>query len=310
MKLLIILSSLFALIFIGLTIYFFIITFVKMRIPDLDDFCNKNNGVCDEYKNMFKKGVDFINNTPYSWVYTISYDGLKLAARYYDQKADKTIILFHGYRSMPARDFSYSVKMYSELGFNVLLCDQRAHGRSEGKLISFGVRESRDVYSWVKLMSERYKIKKIALSGISMGATTVLLALKTKMQYEVKCVIADCGFTSPEEIIKIVGKKSFNINAKIFLPILNFYCKLFGKFSIKGISTVDIIKKTKMPVLLIHGEADGFVPCDMSKEVYNAAKNGNVKLITVKNANHGMSCIVDNKNVYCGIKMFLRENVV
>ncbi|MBQ6825064.1 MAG: alpha/beta hydrolase [Clostridia bacterium] len=310
MTLILIILALMLFVFFGLTVYFFFITFVKMRIPDLEDVYNKDNEVFKEYVETFKTGVDFINNSPYTWIYTLSFDGLKLAARYYDIKSDKTIILFHGYRSLPARDFSYAVKMYSELGYNVLLCEQRAHGRSEGKLISFGIRESRDVSSWVTYISEKYKCRKIALCGISMGATTVLLSLKNKMQNEVKCVIADCGFTSPEEIIRIVGKKAFNLNAKIFLPFLNFYCKILGKFSIKGVSTVDIIKKTKMPVLLIHGEADSFVPCDMSKEVYNAAKNGNVRLITVKNANHGMSGLVDRKNVYCGIKKFLRENVV
>ena len=220
--------------FIGILLYFFTIAFVKIKKGDLEDLNHPENRILDSYRDIVKSGLDYIHNTSNTWVYTKSYDGLTLAARYFDNKQNNTMILFHGYRSASARDFACAVKMYTDMGFNVLLCDQRSHGRSEGKLITFGVKESRDVLSWVNFVNREYSPSSIALGGMSMGATTVTLACGLNLPNNVKCVVADCGFTSPTDIIKVVAKKDFKVNASFFLPLLDICCKLFGKFSIFG----------------------------------------------------------------------------
>ena len=137
--------------------------------------------------------------------------------------------------------------MYSDFGLNVLLCDQRSHGESEGKLITFGVNESRDVISWVEYVNKNLGAKKLVLDGISMGATTVILACGRNLPENVKAVIADCGFTSPSDIMKKVAKRSFKINAGFFLPFLDMACRIIGKFSFIDVSTEKVLKKY-MPI--------------------------------------------------------------
>ncbi len=286
---------------------FFSIAFVKHNVGNTDNLNDPINKPLLKYKDIIQSGLDYINNTPHKWIYIRSFDGLNLAARYFDNNSKKTVILFHGYRSSAARDFSCAVKMYMNFGFNVLLCDQRSHGRSEGKLITFGVKEKRDAISWCEYICEKYSPQNIVLGGMSMGATTVLLALGEKLPKNVKAVIADCGFTSPEAIILKVAKESFKINAKYFLPLINLYCIIFGKFSIYNNNTCNTVKKTNIPVMLIHGENDGFVPCDMSVETYKNA-NEKSRLLIVKKADHGLSYLNDEKLVKDSIKKFLKDN--
>lgn len=292
--------------FILILIYFFCIAFVKYNTGDTDNLNDPINKFLIEYKKDVQKGMNYNNNQPHKWVYTESFDGLILAARYYNNKSDKTIILFHGYRSSALRDFSCAVEMYKNFGFNVLLCDQRSHGRSDGKLITFGAKEKFDVITWCEYVTEKYSAKKIILGGMSMGATTVLLSLGLKLPKNVVAVIADCGFTSPKDIILKVAKQNYKINAKFILPLINILCAIFGKFSIYNNDTRIAVKNSDIPILLIHGEADGFVPCEMSKDTIKYA-NDKSSILLVKNADHGLSFLVDCNLVKSSIKKFLKE---
>ncbi len=287
--------------------YFFSVAFVKLNIGNPDDLDDSINKPLEKYKDIISVGLDYIAKKPHEWVYTVSFDGLKLAARYFDNKADKTVILFHGYRSSAARDFSCAIEMYTRFGFNILLCDQRSHGRSEGKLITFGIKESRDVKTWVEYATAHYEAKKILLGGMSMGATTVLLSTGLALPDSVKAVVADCGYTSPVGIMKRVAKKTLKINASPFLPFLNLYCKLFGNFSIYGTDTKEVLKNNDIPIIFIHGSGDGFVPCEMSKEAYSVNQK-NRKLILIDGADHGLSYLIDKKTVENELNVFINEN--
>lgn len=302
---LILIFGCFFLFFITVLLYFFFIAFVRKNSvnSEIIDYNIEQN--LKKYETVINKGYEFINTKPHRRVFTTSFDGLRLSARYYNNNSNKTILLFHGYRSSAAHDFSCAVEMYYKKGFNILLVDQRSHSKSEGKLITFGVKERYDVSTWLDFLISSYGEKKFILSGISMGATTVLLSLQNKLPKSVKGVIADCGYTSPKEIINKVAKDAFHINATYILPILNVFCKLFGKFSILDVSTEKAVKNSKIPILLIHGEADSFVPCEMSKKTYEAA--GDIcTIFTVPNAEHGLSYLVDTVRVEKQLDLFLK----
>lgn len=294
------------LVLLGLIAYFFCLTFVRKDVGNVDNLDDPINKPLTDYKELMQKGMDYINSVPNTWVYTTSFDGLKLAARYYNINSEKTILLFHGYRSTSTRDFSTAVKMYNDLGLNVLLCDQRSHGRSEGRLITFGVKESRDVLSWIEYANGKFKAENIILGGMSMGATTVLLSTEHSLPKFVKGIIADCGFSSPYEIIKIVGKNFFKVNATLILPIFNLLTLLFGKFSIYKSNTLTAVEKCNVPILLIHGENDSFVPCEMSKNLYDKHKS-KCRLVLVPKASHGVSYFVDTQTVENELKTFLNS---
>ena len=295
------------LVFLISMLYFFNMAFVRQNLGDIDDMENPVNKPLEEHKNEINEAMEYVKNLPFEWVETVSFDGLKLKARYFDNNSDKTIFLFHGYRAAALRDFSCAIKMYRSLGFNILMCDQRSHGRSEGKLITFGVKESRDVLEWIDFVSVKYNPQKIVISGISMGATTVMLACGYNLPKTVKAVIADCGFSSPVDIIKKVAKKIIKVNPSFLIPILNLECKLFGKFSLY-VNTADALKKSNIPVLFIHGKNDTLVPFEMSELSFESAPEGS-KLLLVENAGHGLSFMVDKQRVIKEITEFFERNV-
>ena len=287
----------------------FLMAFVRKYQPFVDDIDAPENEFLKDYYDIVKDGMKYIETAEHKWVRTKSFDGLCLAARYYPKEnSDTTVILFHGYRSSAKRDFSCAVKMYSDLGLNVLLVDQRSHGKSEGKLICFGVKERRDVLSWIDFVLKNYGERtKIFLGGMSMGATTVLLSAGLNLPKNVKGIIADCGFTSPVEIIAKVAKQHFRVKGNVLIPIMSLFCRIFGHFGIYGISTVDSLKKSNVPVLLFHGESDDFVPVEMSRKNYESAACEK-EIHTVPNASHGFSYFLDTKGVISKVNSFVNRN--
>ncbi len=218
--------------------------------------------------------VDTLRALPYEQVYITSRDGLRLAARFYFRKEGAPVkIEFHGYRSAATRDFSGALEMDSRMGFNVLLVDQRAHGLSDGHVICFGVKERYDVVDWCKYAVERFGPEtQILLSGISMGAATVLMASDLEdLPDNVKGIIADCGYSSPEGIIKKVCDVDVHIPSWLIYPFVKTSTRLLGKFDLESVTAVEAVKHTRVPLFIVHGSKDHYVPCSMAYELKEAA---------------------------------------
>jgi pimeloyl-ACP methyl ester carboxylesterase len=190
-------------------------------------------------------------------------------------------------------DFCGGGPLAIRLGFNVIMIDQRAHGESEGRTISFGYNESADVIGWVNYVREHYgNEREVMLFGISMGAATVLLAsCRNELPDNVVCAIADCPFASAKKIVTKV-MKDLKISSRIIYPFARLGAIVFGDFDPKKSDAEAAVKNLKIPLILIHGEADDFVPCDMSRDIQKAS-GGKITLHTVPGAAHGVSYLVD-----------------
>lgn len=231
----------------------------------------------------------------YEDVTITSHDGLKLAGKYYHMKDGAPLaIAFHGYRSSGMTDFAGGSEICFEMEHNLLLVDQRSHGRSQGKTITFGVLERRDCRAWVDYAVERFgKDVQILLYGVSMGATTVLMASGLDLPENVKGIVADCPYSSPSAIIKAVCKK-LHYPPNLSYPFIVLGAFLYGHFNLNETTAAKAVKNSRVPILLIHGEDDGFVPCVMSEEVSNACPD-KVTRVTFPGADHGISFLVDEK---------------
>lgn len=219
-----------------------------------------------------------------------SFDGLTLWGTYYEYAPDAPIeLMFHGYRGSAQRDLAGGVQRCFKLGHSALLVDQRCSSRSDGSTITFGINEHRDCLSWLELMEEKFgPDAQIILTGISMGAATVMMAAGKPLPKNVIGVLADCGYTSPKEIIRDVMKKSGYPVALVY-PFVKLGARLFGSFDLEEFSPVEAMKNCTVPVIFFHGETDDYVPCHMSRVNFDACAAGKKKLVTIPDAGHGLS---------------------
>lgn len=218
-----------------------------------------------------------------------SFDGVKLYGKYYEYSPGAPIeLMFHGYRGNAERDLSGGVQRCFELKRSALIVDQRCSGKSGGNVITFGIKEHRDCLCWIDFMLDHFGTEaKIILTGISMGASTVLMAAGKPLPENVIGVLADCGYTSAKEIIKKVIRQ-MKLPPRIAYPFVKLGARLFGRFDLEEVSCEEALKSCAVPVIFFHGEDDDFVPCDMSRKNFVACASRKL-LVTVPGAGHCLS---------------------
>ena len=233
-----------------------------------------------------------------------SFDGLRLRGRFYEYAPGAPIeLMIHGYRGDAERDMPGGVQRCFKLGRSALVIDQRCAAGSQGRSITFGIKEHRDCLAWVDFMVEHYgKDVKIILTGISMGAATVLMAAGKELPPNVIGVIADCPYSSPKEIIQIVIGK-MGLPVKLVYPFVRLGARLYGGFGLESFSPIEAMEQCKVPVIFFHGEDDDFVPCQMSRDMYGVC-TARKKLVTVAGAGHGLACLVDPQGYYEALREF------
>ena len=258
-----------------------------------DDQMPADNPQYNPYAQALVDHVKRLAARPYEPVWITSYDGLKLFGRFYDAGEGAPVaIMFHGYRSTALRDACGGAPYCLSRGISVLLVDQRAHGKSEGKTITFGIKERRDCKSWVEYIIKRQGSDvAIMLMGVSMGAATVLMAPDLDLPANVRAIAADCPYSSPEDIICTVAS-SMGIPAAPVKPILTLAARLFAGIYLNESGAVKAAITNKIPVILIHGDDDRFVPCEMSRKI-RSVNPENYTLTEIKGAGHGIAYFVD-----------------
>lgn len=247
-----------------------------------------------EFDRAYFKGKDFVTAQPREEISITSHDGLELKGYFFngkDSNHQNICILFHGYRSNVFHDFCGAAIDYYENGTDMLMVDQRAHGKSQGKIITMGIKEKLDCLDWCRYVAKKYPNANITLCGISMGATTVLMASSLELPKNVRAIIADCGFTDPFEIVKKIAK-DMKLPFSFIYPAMNFWCKILGGFTMKEFSTVKAMENNSLPILFVHGTGDNFVPHEMTLKCYNACKTKK-KLMLIQGAFHGYSYLFE-----------------
>lgn len=273
---------------------------VSIQLPDGEQYVVVRRGI--------QKSVDEMLARPFEPVWITSFDGTKLFARYYHTADGAPVqILFHGYKSSAILDCCGGSHFAIELGQNALVVDQRSHGKSEGKAITFGIKERKDCLCWIEYVLDRFgSDTKIVLAGLSMGAATVLMAADQKLPENVVGIIADCPYSAPSEIIKKVCRVEMHLPDKLMYPFIKLAAKLYANFDLEESSAISATQHTKLPILLIHGEADSFVPCDMSRAMKKSNPN-QITLVTIPGAGHGLAYMTDPKCYEEAVKEFTKK---
>ncbi len=248
----------------------------------------------DTYIPHIRKCKAELKEYPHEDMYITSEDGLKLHATYFPCESSKKIVIcFHGYTSEGLNDYSTLAIFYKKHDYNLLIVDERAHGKSEGKYIGFGCLDRHDAMLWIKKAIELLgEDCKILLHGDSMGGSTVLMTTGLELPKQVKAAVSDCAFTSAWEVFSSVLKNSYHLPPFPIMQISNRMVKKHAGYELDECNARIEVAKAKIPILFIHGEEDSFVPCSMVHELYGACKTEK-KLVVIKGAGHVESCYKD-----------------
>jgi len=260
--------------------------------------------IYEVYHEKMKKWITDMRALPQEDVEITSYDGLKLRGKYFELSPDAPVeIMFHGYRGNSERDMPGGVQRAFKSGHSALIVDQRCSGRSEGKVITFGIREHRDCLAWVDFAAKKFGPHvKLILTGISMGAATVVMAAGQKLPENVIGVLADCGYNSAKDIMYHV-QKQMGFPPRLTYPLTKLAARLYGGFDLEELSPEEAVKNCRVPVIFYHGDTDDFVPCWMSKAVYDACPTRKA-LITIPGAGHGLAYAVDPQRYLATLREF------
>ena len=289
-------TGLFVIFFATLLVCFFMTFYSKTRTKEfLEKYKMPPGKIYLKYEENLIPAMKQVRSMPCEKFEIKSFDNLTLCGKYYEAKKGAPVeLMMHGYRGNSETDLSVGVLRSMELGHNVLLVDNRASGYSDGHVITFGVNESKDCLAWVDFIIHKFgKDIKILLTGISMGASTVMIAAgNDNLPSNIIGVVADCGYTSGEEIIKKVIKQ-MHLPVKLFYPLIYLSAKIFGRFDLKDASSINAMKKCKLPIIFFHTEKDAFVPAQMSRENYEACTSTNKYIHISPEGEHGMCYILD-----------------
>ena len=270
-----------------------------------------------EFGGMVSRNDDWDLTGDYLWLdensedrWLTSHDGLKLHGLYLAQpeESHKYVVACHGYGSIP-QYMGRSAARFYEMGFNILAPAARAHERSEGRYVSMGWLERKDIVDWVGAIVEQDPDAQIVLYGISMGGATVMMTAGEDLPANVKCVVEDCGYTSVWDEFAGQLQEMFGLPTFPVLDAASLVTQVRAGFGFKEASAVEQLKKTTLPILFIHGEDDTFVPYWMLDVVYEACASPDKEKLSVPGAAHGEASWTDPELYWSTVDAFLGKHM-
>lgn len=248
----------------------------------------------NQYMPLIEKRKECMLSWPHEDVYVRSEDGLRLHATWFPgEDCKKAVICFHGYTSQGMSDYIGLSDYYMKKGFGMLLVDERAHGDSEGEYIGFGCLDRRDALDWISWLIGRVgEDVQILLHGTSMGGATVLMTSGLELPLQVKGIISDCGFTSAKEVFTHVLHSMYHLPAFPMIQIASLVNRRKAGYGLNDCNAAREVRKAQVPILLIHGDKDTFVPSSMCEKIYENCASEK-KMLIVKGAAHAESYYKD-----------------
>lgn len=245
------------------------------------------------FSHIRKEAAEQLSSREHEIVEITAKDGVRLVGHwFYRDDARRTIVAMHGWRSSWVDDFGIISDFWLRSDCNVLFAEQRGQNNIGGDYIGFGLLERYDCADWTFWVQERCSLP-IYLCGVSMGATTVLMASALPLAENVRGIMADCGFTSPHAIWEHVAKDSLRLHYNGWRrKTVDAICSQNLNGESAYYSCEDALRECTLPVLFVHGSDDQFVPVEMTYQNYKACSSEK-RLLIVPGAGHGQSYLTE-----------------
>lgn len=260
-----------------------------------------------QYRDRLQLGADWFESQPKEELHITSRDGLSLAAELIEAKEPiGLVVAVHGFRSWPAREFGLIARHLYEQGYTVLYPYMRAHRKSGGKYITFGVKERYDIAAWAALLAQKHPDLSLFLYGQSMGGATVIMASGLDLPANTRGVIADSAFHSPRDVIETALVNSYKVPTFPMLPAMNMWGRILAGYSLNETDCSEALNKTDLPFLFIHGTNDKLVPYTMGYKNYEQCHTDK-QMLTVEGAAHCTCYYADTDRYISCLDGFLKK---
>lgn len=195
-----------------------------------------------------------------------------------------SILYLHGVR-WNLTGQAFRIEQLRAMGYSVLAIDYRGFGQSKGDLPS-----EASVYEDARAAWERFTVmqpdaSKRLIYGHSLGGAVAIdlaadlaaRAKKTKHPVPVRGLVIESSFTSLGDAVAQVADNNLPVN---WLPVRWLLSQKFD--------SIDKIVAIDMPLLVVHGLADQFMPSRFSQQLFNAASEPK-RLLLVPGGTHNNS---------------------
>ena len=256
--------------------------------------------------------VRYIDSCEKETLKAYSFDGLKLIGTLVkgDSDSKRVVVFIHGFHGHYITNSVGMLEFFHDAGYHVLLIHARGMNDSEGKRLGFGWLDRRDVITWVRKMVRYFgEDAEIIIEGVSMGGAAVMMASgEEDLPKQVLACVEDCGFSSVEEEFRHTYPPFLKWTYPVVAPVVNLYSLMINHFSIYKASSVEQLKKTRLPVFFLHGAEDDFVPTRMVYECYEACPNEK-EIMVVPGAGHGMASGTDPEGCKERLRAFFTKTL-
>ena len=243
-------------------------------------------------------------------------DGTMLRGTYIadTRGSHQTVILLHGLYQNRMMCLPY-VSIYRNLGYNVLLIDQRGHGESGGEHTDWGLSEVDDLTQWVQWLHEKDGAMKIGLHGISLGAAMALLYAGSDRGDSLSFVVADSSYGNiialGREKLRQAAKDErvvwgYNILDPFFQAAMLFHTHKL----VSNIEPAQAVRFIKAPVLFLHGSQDKLVPVQTVQSLYDNCGSTDKHIYIFKDSPHAVGIETDTDAYHRVVTRFLRNRHV
>lgn len=196
-------------------------------------------------------------NNSYERINISSADEVILTAKLFTPEngdGQKSVLLCHGYRSDGEADFEKELEFYKSLDYNILLIDQRCHGKSAGDITSMGMTESYDCVYWANWLELRFGTGcPTVIHGKGMGAFAVLVGLASPElpQNVERAVVSDVYDSVFQQFSETIQNK-YGFWSKLIIPTVNMFYRMNTGFDMRDADIKNFAKKISVPVLFLN----------------------------------------------------------
>lgn len=243
---------------------------------------------------------------PKQEVWIPSQYGYKLHGLYIPlEESHKAVVITHGIQDTFFSSVHFAL-LFRSLGFHVLLYDLRHHGSSGGKNCTFGYYEKYDLRTMVEWTLMRLGPGALVGSlGESLGGAIAIqhAAIDPRGAF----CIALSSFSDLKQLFVYRFKYEYKLPVFPFLQLADFMATILSGMSFSAVSPLMDMPEISLPVMLIHGKKDGYVPVQMSKDLYEAKLKGIRSIYLPDDAGHADPFTINREEFTRQVRSFLEK---